>query len=236
MYISFFLCYNSICMEAGNQNSWRRNCQVFEERAEEYDSWFEHSLLFDIELAAIRKLAVSLPRPWVEIGVGPGRFAARLGTEFGIDPAPAALRIAAGRGITPIAGIGEQLPLADASMGTLSMLFTLCFLTSPETALAECFRVLRSKGILLLGFIPAHSRWGRSLAAKRDKQHPYYRYTRCRTVAETRQLLDQAGFFILRGYSTLYQNPEAVSSFEEPQSGLDEKAGFCVLTATRRKS
>jgi ubiquinone/menaquinone biosynthesis C-methylase UbiE len=116
------------------------------------------------------------------------------------------------------------------------MLFTLCFLTSPETALAECFRVLRSKGILLLGFIPAHSPWGRSLAAKRDKQHPYYRYICCRTVAETRQLLDQAGFFILRGYSTLYQNPEAVSSFEEPQSGLDEKAGFCVLTATRRKS
>ncbi len=223
-------------MESEKQNSWRRNCQVFEERAEEYDSWFEHSLLFDIELAAIQKLAVSLPRPWVEIGVGPGRFAARLGTEFGIDPAPAALRIAMGRGIMPIAGIGEQLPLADASTGTVSMFFTLCFLSNPATALAECFRVLRPEGILLLGFIPAHSPWGRSLAAKKDRQHPYYRYVQCKTVAETRQLLDQAGFSILRGYSTLFQNPDTVSSLEEPHPGLDEKAGFCVLSATRRKS
>jgi len=215
---------------------WRQNSQVFEERAAEYDSWFEDSLLFDIELAAMQKVITAQQRPWIEIGVGPGRFAQRLGTDIGIDPAPAALRIAAKRGIVPVAGIGEQLPLANGVAGTVSLLFTLCFLASPQAVFKECHRILRPGGHFLVGFIPARSAWGNMIARKKADQHPYYRHAHCKTVAETTQLLTQTGFALLQGCSTLYQPPDNITRFEEPRTGADENAGFCILTATRRNS
>jgi len=215
---------------------WRQNSLVFEERADEYDSWFENSLLFDIELAALQQVIAAKPRPRVEIGVGPGRFAERLGMDIGIDPAPAALRLAAKRGITPMAGIGEEIPLADGMAGTVFLLFTLCFLASPKTVFTECHRILQPNGQIVVGFIPARSAWGKMVARKKAARHPYYQRALCRTVAETVHLLKQTGFTILEGCSTLYQQPDAISQFEEPRSGTDENAGFCVLTATRRNS
>lgn len=235
MYISFLLCYNKY-MEQRKRYPWRQRCQVFEERAEEYDNWFENSLIFDIELAALRSVTPDPLRPWVEIGIGPGRFAVGLGTDIGIDPATAALHFAARRGIATIAGIAEELPLADASMGTVSMLFTLCFLASPKDALTECHRILRPEGMLLIGFIPARSAWGDMLARKKKARHPYYRHVRCKTAAETISLLHRAGFSVVKGCSTLFQPPDQVTRFEEPRSEPDEMAGFCVVTATKRNS
>ena len=60
----------------------------FDNLASEYDAWFdkEGSLIFFIEAQAFKTLLKSLPRPWIEIGVGSGRFAQALGIETGIDP------------------------------------------------------------------------------------------------------------------------------------------------------
>ena len=52
---------------------------VFQERADEYDSWYENSLLFATELAAIQQITTPLAKPRLELGVGPGRFAAQVG-------------------------------------------------------------------------------------------------------------------------------------------------------------
>ncbi|HHD63709.1 MAG TPA: class I SAM-dependent methyltransferase [Desulfobulbaceae bacterium] len=122
------------------KKSWQQASRVFNDRAQEYDNWFDDSPLFTLELAALQELTTELPFPRLELGVGPGRFARHLNINIGIDPAPAALRIAAKRGIMGIAGIGEQLPLKTESIGTICMFFTLCFLTDPLTVLRECRR------------------------------------------------------------------------------------------------
>ena len=70
---------------------WRQAAGVFDERAAEYDGWFEDSLLFSIECAALQELVTPLLGPKLEVGVGPGRFAEALGVEFGVDPALAPL-------------------------------------------------------------------------------------------------------------------------------------------------
>ena len=96
-------------------NNYRQAAHVFQERAAEYDSWYEDSLLFATELAALQQIASPLPGPKLEIGAGPGRFAEPLGVSVGIDPAPAALQRGLKRGIICVAAIGEQLPEKKAS-------------------------------------------------------------------------------------------------------------------------
>ncbi|HSR36532.1 MAG TPA: hypothetical protein VLL73_05055, partial [Desulfurivibrionaceae bacterium] len=56
-------------------DGWRQRAAVFDERAAEYDQWFEGSQLFAIELGALSSLATPFAQPRLEIGVGPGRFA-----------------------------------------------------------------------------------------------------------------------------------------------------------------
>ncbi|WP_456387107.1 class I SAM-dependent methyltransferase [Desulfolithobacter sp.] len=204
---------------------------VFHERAREYDSWFENSLLFDIELTALRRALNGCHAPRLEIGCGPGRFARALGVQFGIDPAEAALQLASRRGILTAAGIGEQLPIRSGSMATVLVLFTLCFVEDRDQVLRECRRVLRPDGRLVLGIIPAGSPWGTFLADKGARDHPYYRYARFLELDEVDILLRKTGFIPAETISTLFQSPQNLEALENPRSGADRRAGFCAITA-----
>ena len=57
----------------------------FDELAAEYDAWFdkEGSHIFFNEVKAFQGVLPDLPKPWLEIGVGSGRFAQALGIETG---------------------------------------------------------------------------------------------------------------------------------------------------------
>ena len=210
-------------------SSWRQSSQVFHERAQEYDSWFDQSLLFAIERATVQALTLPFEEPGLEIGVGPGRFAEKLGSSFGIDPANAPLHLAKERGINVCQAVGEKLPFADASFGRVSLFFTLCFVQDPEVLLQECYRVLTPTGHLLLGFVPAGSSWGQALQAKKDKGHPFYEHATFYTVEECDTLISEAGFTVADSRSGLYQQPDAVVELESPRTGIDPAAGFIVL-------
>jgi SAM-dependent methyltransferase len=215
---------------------WRQAADVYQERAEEYDSWFENSLIFASELSALQQITTPLPDPKIEIGAGPGRFAEQLGVTTGIDPAPAALQRARKRGIMGIVGIGEELPIRSESAGTLFMLFTLCFLVDPGRTLAECHRVLRTGGRLVIGLVPALSTWGQQLEKKKKNGNPYYRYARFHTIAATRTMLKQADFSLLENHSTLFQPPGDIELLETAQAVSNEQAGFCVLVAEKKEN
>jgi hypothetical protein len=60
----------------------------FDSLASAYDAWFEDEgkLIFAIEIRGFQKALPLLPKPWLEIGVGSGRFAQSLGIEIGLDP------------------------------------------------------------------------------------------------------------------------------------------------------
>ena len=210
---------------------WRQNSAVFDQRADEYDSWFDDSLLFAIELDALTSLATPLAAPKLEIGVGPGRFAAALGANFGLDPALAPLHLAASRGIVPAQAIGEELPIMAGSTGTVFLLFTLCFVAEPLRVLRECGRILRPGGNLVAGIIPAQSPWGLHLAAKGKAGNPYYRHARFRDPETVQTWLDASGFAIRECRSSLRQPPEALAAFEPSQPGITPEAGFVVIVA-----
>ena len=217
------------------QKNWRKAAHVFQERADEYDNWYENSLLFETELAALQQIASPLPGPKLEIGAGPGRFAEQLGITVGIDPAPAALHRGLKRGIIGVAAIGEQLPLKSEAAGTLFLLFTLCFLGNPSRVLDECWRVLKSDGRLVIGQIPAQSHLGQQLENKKKEGNPYYKYARFYTIEDTLTMLRQAGFSLQESHSTLMEPPGSVEKPELVQQGINEQAGFCVLVAGKKE-
>jgi ubiquinone/menaquinone biosynthesis C-methylase UbiE len=213
---------------------WRRNSAVFDEQAKEYDSWFDDSLLFAIETDAIRALPVQHQKPALEIGVGPGRFAEALDSGFGIDPAMAPLKIAAGRGVTVCQAIGEALPFSSHSFARVSLFFTLCFVQDPAEVLAEAHRVLQKNGHFIIGFVPSTGKWGITLQQKKESGHLFYEHAHFYSVKEISTLLVNQGFTISASVSTLYQDPGEVTQREPAQVGMDEKAGFVVLAATKK--
>lgn len=214
---------------------WRKVAAVFHERAKEYDSWYDDSPLFAIELSALKKAAKAAPYPRIEIGIGPGRFASQLGVTIGIDPALAALQLAHQKGIMSIAGIGEQLPLHRESAGTVFLLFTLCFLKETTAIFSECHRVLQKEGRLIIGVIPKESRWGIMLANKKKAGHPFYKYAQFRPLKDTINLLAGSGFTVTDSYSTLLQSPTDLHDHEKPQNGYREEAGFVILVAEKKE-
>lgn len=142
---------------------------LFEKLAARYDAWYDGqagAAVFPSEVACLRPLLDGLPRPWAEIGVGSGRFAAALGVEAGLDPAAAPLALARSRGIYVIRGVGERLPFRSGVFGAVLIVVTVCFADDAAALLAEARRVIRDDGAVVLGEVFAGSAWGASTSAR----------------------------------------------------------------------
>ena len=76
--------------------------RTFDTHADEYDAWYDStvgSTIFAMEVDCLKPLMHSLARPYLDVGVGSGRFARALGIEYGVDPASVLLNKARARGI-----------------------------------------------------------------------------------------------------------------------------------------
>jgi len=210
----------------------------FDNLASQYDAWFdkEGSLIFSIEVQALRTLLPFLPKPWLEIGVGSGRFAQALGIETGIDPSAGLLRIAEGRGIKVFQGRGEQPLFSEESLGTVFLIVTLCFLDSPLDVLQEANRILMPAGKIVLGLVLRESPCGKLYQQKKNEGHRFYRYATFYSYDEMIRLLVKAGFVTEKIVSTLFQKPGNVRHREEPREGYFPEAGFTIIVAGKRGS
>jgi SAM-dependent methyltransferase len=205
----------------------------FDNLAAEYDAWFdkEGSPIFFIEVQAFRELLPSLPKPWLEVGVGSGRFAEALGIETGIDPSIKLLDMARERGIIGFLGRGEQELFDEESFGTVFLIVTLCFVDSPMDVLKEANRILVPGGKLVLGLVLKESPWGQLYQRKKEEGHRFYRYATFYSCDEVVRLIVQAGFVTEKIVSTLFQKPGEVHRTEDPREGYSPDAGFTIMVA-----
>jgi SAM-dependent methyltransferase len=217
---------------AGNRDM---EVNPFNDLAAEYDAWFdgEGKLIFDIEVRAFQKILPVLPKPWIEIGVGSGRFARALGIDRGIEPSINLVKIARQRGINTFWGRGEQKIFEEASIGTVFLITTLCFLNSPLKVLKEAHRILKPEGKLVLGVILKDNPWGQQYQQKKMEGHRIYKYANFYNCNEVSRLTIQAGFMGERIISTLFQKPGEVKHLEEPLDGLYLDAGFVIVVAEK---
>jgi SAM-dependent methyltransferase len=208
----------------------------FDDLAPEYDAWFdkEGSLIFFIEVQAFRTLLPSLPKPWLEIGVGSGRFAQALGIETGVDPSIKLVEMARKRGINAFQGRGEEELFDEESFGTAFLIVTLCFLDLPLEVLKEVNRILMPGGKIVLGLVLKESPWGQFYQGKKAEGHRFYKFATFYSCDEVVRLLVQTGFFIEKVVSTLFQKPGEVRRLEEFKEGYSPDAGFTIIVAGKR--
>jgi len=164
----------------------------------QYDAWYDSPRgrwISDCEFG----LMVSMMRPaagdtMLDVGCGTGHFSRRFASSglqvTGIDPDEAALEFARNRDgtITYLVGDASRLQFADESFDYCTAVTSLCFITDPEKALQEMWRVCR-KGVML-GLLNRNS----VLYSERNK-HPGYsgaRWDRAQDVRAWVTMLDKS--------------------------------------------
>jgi len=205
--------------------------ESFEKNVDKYEAWFDRNrAAYASELEALRAL---LPKSGkgLEVGVGTGRFAAPLGIRVGVDPAKAMGKLAMERGIEVRFGVGENLPCKDSSFDFVLLVTTICFLDDVPAAFGEAYRVLKSGGSILVGFIDRESSLGK-VYEQRKQDSEFYRDAAFLSVSEVMRHLKQAGFrgFVFR--QTIFQNPTEMKEPDPVRSNYGE-GSFVVVRAEK---
>ena len=209
-----------------------RETNPFESDYAEYDAWFDrYPNVYESELLAIR---VVLPPPgeWIEIGVGSGRFASRLGIPIGIEPAEGIATLARQRGIEVIRGKAEALPLEEASVDAAFLITTLCFVDDIDRTFREVARVLRIGGHAIVAHIPRESRFGELYSGAPSKDRFFSRAT-LHTTRETCDAIEAAGLRIEQTMQTLTGSPDRANDRIEPPSAGHADGSFVVVRAVK---
>lgn len=198
----------------------------FDDQAIEYDAWFEtHRDLYRAELAAVSSV-IPASGSGIEIGVGTGRFAAPLGIPLGVEPSPRMAKLARQRGVNVMEGIAEALPFADGVFDFAVMVTVVCFLNDVALAFREVFRILKSQGSFVVGFIDRESALGRRYCLHKE-QSRFYRDTTFFSVSELEALLTAAGFSDFAYRQALFPQETADLTVKEGSGS----GGFVVIQA-----
>jgi ubiquinone/menaquinone biosynthesis C-methylase UbiE len=95
-------------MEKRSKQKDRLNVeQVFDVFSKRYDAWYDKPFgksAFSLETTCIASLCKNLKHPFLEVGVGTGRFAQAFKMEYGIDVSSGVLKFAKQRGIAVTRG------------------------------------------------------------------------------------------------------------------------------------
>ena len=201
---------------------------MFDRLAGRYDSWYERNrVIAELEVKAVKAV---LPQGYgVEVGVGTGFFASRLGVPLGVDPSIPMLAIARRRRVDVVQGVGERLPLRTCSLDYVLLVVTLCFVDDPQTVLAESARVVRRGGSVVACIVPRDSPWGRRYIELGRRGHPFYSVARFYTVDEVEEMMEEAGLMVVERVGVLSSPPgEPVDPGEEPTPNVEGRGFVCV--------
>jgi SAM-dependent methyltransferase len=202
--------------------------QPFDKHRDRYEEWFTRfPMAFESELWAIRGL---LPDGrGVEIGVGTGIFASRLGITDGIEPSAAMADLAKKRGIRVHCGIAEKLPYSDYCFDYALMVTTICFVDDPLSAIHEMARVVRPGGMLVVAFVDRESPLGKKYSLHKE-QNVFYRYATFYSALDICHLLENENLKITHIRQTVFGEPGSIRSLQRSKDGHGD-GGFVVIAA-----
>ncbi len=203
----------------------------FETYVHRYEAWFrKYPFVYAAELKVVRSL-VPKGGYGIEVGVGTGRFAAPLGILLGVEPSLQMAKITRQHGIHVVGGVAEALPLEDDRFDFVLMVTTVCFLDDVDRAFKECYRVLKKKGFLIVGFVNRTSSLGQ-IYLTHQNENVFYKDALFYTVDEIIEAMKQTGFRDFVFQQTIFRNLSEVTPTESIKSGYGEGA-FIVVRARR---
>lgn len=177
--------------------------EPFEKHSNEYDKWFDdHIDLYAAELESIRQLLPPSGAEGMEVGVGSGKFAAPLGIKIGVEPSEQMANKARIQGIDVYSGIAEELPFADARFDFVLMVTTICFVDDVVKSFKEVFRVLKTGGFIIVGFVDRESELGKQYSEKKETSR-FYKDATFFSASEVLMYLKESGFMITKTLQTL---------------------------------
>ncbi|MDG6906369.1 MAG: class I SAM-dependent methyltransferase [Nitrososphaerota archaeon] len=210
------------------KSSQKSKIDPFETHAGRYEAWFEnHAAAYQSELDAVDSLVPKFGSA-VEIGVGTGRFSLPLGIKHGIEPARSAARIASSKGIEIVQAVGEDLPFASSIFDFALIVTTICFFSDALLSLKEVYRILKSGGCVLIGFIDKESILGRRYLHSRES--PFYAEATFYSVKEISDLLTRAGFRNADYSQTVFNGD--IENRQSPREGHGT-GSFVVVRASK---
>lgn len=203
---------------------------LFNKYYKEYDAWYgRNRFAYLSEVEAIKKV---LPKKGkgLEIGVGTGRFASRLGIRYGIDPSAKMLKIAKRRGIKTEVAYGENLPFGNNEFDYALIAITICFVNDPEKVIAESKRVLKENGRIIIGIVDKNSFLGKYYQKKKSK---FYKAARFFSAKGIVNLLKKQHFSNFSFWQAIFDFPDKIKRVEIPKRGFG-KGGFVVICALNK--
>jgi SAM-dependent methyltransferase len=210
------------------------NTEQFQKHADRYDEWFDqYPMVWGSELAALKSLLPGFCHG-VEVGVGTGRFAAPIGVAFGVEPSEAMARLAQGRGLQVVRGVGEALPVLSKTFDLVTMVTTVCFLDDVHKSFREIRRVLAPGGHLLIGFLDQDSEVGEQYL-KCVQNGTFFKGARFVSTGEVLSGLVSLGLRRIRTVQTLFRPPEVTRVLSPVREGHGEGL-FVVARAKSRSS
>lgn len=206
---------------------WTDRVRVFAQSADRYDAWYEENqAAYEAELSAVAELLDDGGRG-LEVGVGTGRFAARLGIDCGLEPVRSMALQSRARGVHVVRGVGERLPFAAGSFELVLMVATISFLHRPRQAMAEARRVLVEEGRIVVGLLDRASPLSAGAISEGSSMA---RAARPLTAVEVHEMMAETGFELEAVRQTLFDPIEEI----EVEASIREGAGeglFAVLLA-----
>ena len=168
----------------------------FEERALEYDNWFDDNHdLFSEQQELIIPFVRTGEGATLDIGCGSGRFSSALGIFVGIEPSHALVRMADQRGVRVIQGCGEYIPIRNGSIIQAFLITVIGFTTDPVMILNEVRRCMHPHGSLIVVEIDIESEIGRSYK-QRHSSSTFLSRALLRSCPDISSLLEKSGFFV----------------------------------------
>ncbi len=181
----------------------------------EYENWFqENNITFQSEILALKQV-VPTSGKGIEIGIGSGLFAEKLGIKYGIDPAENMLKLARQRNLIVDFGYAENLPYPDNSFDFAVFITSICFIDNPLKALQEAYRIIKKNGNVIIAFIDKDSSLGKILEANKDDSK-FYKPANFTSVKDIISLMESGNFVVSDIFQTLtnLQNNEIEQAVE----------------------
>jgi SAM-dependent methyltransferase len=201
---------------------------LFDTEVKEYEEWFiTNDKLLESEVDAIRQL-IPVSGNGIEIGVGTGIFASRLGIRDGVEPSNKMAAEAAKKGINVFNGVAEKIPVNNGTYQFALMVTVDCFLDDVSKAFSEVRRILVNDGIFIIAFLDKATPLGQ-LYEENKHLHKSYRDATFHTSTEIVLLLKTSGFEVVDRRQTIYS---LKNTLQEIKFGVGEGV-FAVIKAKK---